>query len=475
MTAAYLVVLLLLAVYGLHRAHLIWLYLRRPEPPHAGALSGTPMVTVQLPIYNERYVAARLLDAVAALRWPRERLEIQVLDDSTDDTSELVARKVEELRARGVDVHHLRRDDRQGFKAGALERGLLEARGELLLVFDADFVPGPEVLEHAAPPMADPRVGMVQLRWSHLNRGQSALTRAQALLLDGHFVIEHGARHRAGRFFNFSGTAGLWRKAAVLDAGGWHHDTLTEDMDLSYRAQLRGWRFVYLDDACVPAELPADMDAWKSQQFRWAKGQMQVARKLLGSVLRAPLPVAVKVEAFFHLTSNVAYALLFALGLLTPPALWSGTELAAAPLLFAGTLAVAAFYLVAARRLVGGPWRAARELPALMAFCAGLSLSQTRAVAEALLGRASGFVRTPKTGGAVAATYRVAARLPVGELALAIYFGAAFVVAAISRQLAALPFLLLYAIGFAMVGGQSLLTSGIKKRPTSHLVSREQQ
>src|SRR5262249_29800539 len=391
---AYIAVLALLALYGFHRAQLVWLYLRHRGRAVAPSVGGElPVVTVQLPLYNERYVAGRLIDAVAALDWPRDRLEIQVLDHSTDDTAEICAAKVAELRARGVDAHHLRRGTRAGFKAGALEHGLERARGELLLVFDADFLPGPDVLRRAFAHFTDERVAMVQLRWDHLNRDHSALTETQALLLDGHFVVAHGARYRAGPFSTFSGTAGVWRKAAILDAGGWQHDTLTEDMDLSYRAQLRGWRFVFVADAAVPAELPVEMNAFKSQQFRWAKGQMQVARKLLPDVLRAPLPARVKLEAFFHLPNNVAYALLLPLCLLIVPNLAvvhvhgvAELVLLDAPVFLGATLSIAAFYVVSERELVDrGGWRALARLPWLMAVCAGLCVSQARAVIEALV------------------------------------------------------------------------------------------
>jgi hypothetical protein len=276
----YYLTLGVLALYGIHRSWLVVTYLRhrRDRPALPAPPAEWPVVTVQLPLYNEMYVATRLLDAVCRLSYPRDRLEIQVLDDSTDETSELVAAEVARWRERGVDVRHVRRGDRAGFKAGALDAGLACARGELLAVFDADFVPGPDFLEKTVPYFTDPadpqggsRLGMVQARWEHINRGYSLLTRIQAILLDGHFVIEHTARNRSGRFFNFNGTAGIWRRQAIEDAGGWQHDTLTEDLDLSYRAQLAGWRFVYLPEVTVPSELPVDVRGFKSQQHRWAK------------------------------------------------------------------------------------------------------------------------------------------------------------------------------------------------------------
>jgi cellulose synthase/poly-beta-1,6-N-acetylglucosamine synthase-like glycosyltransferase len=278
----YLVVLLTLAMYGFHRSMLMYLYYRsRGEDPQPGARfdpTKLPVVTVQLPLFNEMYVAARLLDAIAQLEYPRDKLEIQVLDDSTDETQSICRAKVEELAREGLDIHYIHRVDRTGFKAGALENGLKSARGEFVMVFDADFLPAPDIIERTVHFFTNDKVGMVQVRWDHVNRDYSRLTELQAMMLDGHFVIEHTARHRSGRFFNFNGTAGIWRREAISDAGGWSHDTLTEDMDLSYRAQLRGWEFIYLKDVVSPAELPVEMNAFKSQQFRWAKGSIQVAK-----------------------------------------------------------------------------------------------------------------------------------------------------------------------------------------------------
>ncbi|MCA9493397.1 MAG: glycosyltransferase, partial [Myxococcales bacterium] len=269
---AYLAVLSLLSVNGLHRLWMVIAFWRRRPSIAPPDPAEWPVVTVQLPVFNERYVVERLIRAVAALDWPRDRLEIQVLDDSTDDTTELSARLVDELRAQGHDIQLVHRTDRTGFKAGALAAGLAVAKGDLVAVFDADFVPTPDFLRRLVPWFADPGVGMVQARWGHLNAEQDWLTAAQATLLDGHFVIEHTARNASGRWFNFNGTAGIWRRQAIVDGGGWQHDTLTEDLDLSYRSQLAGWRFLYLPEVVAPAELPPDMRAFKAQQHRWAKG-----------------------------------------------------------------------------------------------------------------------------------------------------------------------------------------------------------
>src|SRR6266508_3586776 len=321
--AVYYVVLTLLAMYGTHRAMMVWLYFRhrRNVPRPAGDLHVLPRVTMQLPIYNEVYVVERWIEAVAAIDYPRELLEIQVLDDSTDETREVAQRVVARYRALGYRMAHLTRADRKGFKAGALQAGLEAARGEFLMIFDADFVPTPEILRASLPYFSDPSVAMVQARWEHLNRDYSLLTRIQSIFLDGHFVIEHTARHRSGRFFNFNGTAGIWRRTCLEDAGGWQSDTLTEDLDASYRAQLAGWRFVYLQDVVAPAELPVDMNAFKSQQHRWAKGSIQTGKKLLPVILRSAYPWRVKLEAVFHLTGNVSYLLVLLLALLIVPAI----------------------------------------------------------------------------------------------------------------------------------------------------------
>ncbi len=288
----YLMVLTILGIYGFHRAHLVYLFWRHrgniTTPPNE--FPELPLVTIQLPMFNELYVAERLLDSIAALDYPQDKLELQVLDDSIDETVDIVKKKVAELKERGFDIVHIHRTDRTGFKAGALEQGMKIAKGAFLMVFDADFVPTPSIVKKLIHHFTDPKVAMVQARWDHLNRDYSMLTRAQALMLDGHFVIEHIARNRSGRFFNFNGTAGIWRKTAIIDAGGWQHDTITEDMDLSFRAQIRGWKFIYVPDAVAPAEVPCEMNSFKGQQFRWAKGSAQTTKKILPMVMRADLP-----------------------------------------------------------------------------------------------------------------------------------------------------------------------------------------
>lgn len=472
--AAYLLVFVALAVYGFHRSSLVFLYYRyrahRPEP--LGRLPELPHVTVQLPLFNEMYVATRLLESVARIHYPKDRFEIQVLDDSTDETQELCRRKVEELRQTGINIVYIHRTDRTGFKAGALANGLLTAKGEFVLVFDADFLPEPDVIERTIHFFSDPKVAMVQVRWDHLNRDYSTLTEVQALMLDGHFVIEHTARHRSGRFFNFNGTAGIWRRSAIIDAGGWQHDTLTEDMDLSYRAQLRGWQFIYLPDVVSPAELPVEMNSFKSQQFRWAKGSIQVAKKLLPAIMRSDVPWSVKAEAFFHLTNNFAYPLLFLLSLLLLPNLlvrthhgWREVLLIDLPLFFGTTLSIAAFYITSQREIHPSGWmKVIKRLPLMMSLGIGLCINQTRAVIEALFGRDSGeFVRTPKHGVRerielwTGKKYRAAKTIvPAIEVLCAIYFGVAMVAATVNGHYLSLPFILLFFLGYAYVGVLSL-------------------
>ena len=298
-STCYLSVLIGLSAYGIHRYFIIYLYLKnRKRPPvPARYFEKLPKVTVQLPIFNEVYVAERLLRSVSELDYPQELLQIQVLDDSTDETREITAACAEELRQRGFNVERIHRTDRTGFKAGALAVGLAAAEGEFLCILDADFVPEKDLLKRTVHFFTDPKVGMIQTRWGHLNRGYSLLTRMQAIFLDGHLLLEQIARSRSGRFFNFNGTAGLWRRSCIEQSGGWQYDTLCEDLDLSYRAQLAGWKFIYLSDVVTPAELPVDMNGFKSQQHRWTKGSVQTCKKLLPSIWRSRLPFPIKLEA----------------------------------------------------------------------------------------------------------------------------------------------------------------------------------
>jgi cellulose synthase/poly-beta-1,6-N-acetylglucosamine synthase-like glycosyltransferase len=470
---SYFFVLIILAVYGWHRYYLVYLYMRnRGKEPKAGPpLDPLPVVTIQLPLYNEMYVAERLIESVCRMEYPRDLLEIQVLDDSTDETRSIAAQAVRRMAAQGVDIQYCHRTARTGFKAGALEEGLKVARGEFVAIFDADFIPTPDFLTRLMPHFADPQVAMVQARWGHINQDYSLLTKIQSILLDGHFVLEHGGRHRAGRFFNFNGTAGVWRCTAIADAGGWQHDTLTEDLDLSYRAQLRGWRFVFVSDVIAPAEVPVEMNAFKSQQHRWAKGSVQTCRKLLPQLLRAKLPLGVKVEAFFHLTANFNYPLMCVLSVLMFPAMvirynmgWYEMLLIDVPLFFAATFSVCNFYMVCQRE-IHRDWRARiKYLPLLMSIGIGLSINNARAVFEALCNRQSEFVRTPKyriEGDAdewVGKKYRQSVAVqPLVELALGLYFTATVFYALANGIYGTLPFLFLFQIGFLYTGLLSIV------------------
>ncbi len=459
----YIVVLLLLCTYGAHRAHLVWLCVRyrkqlRAALQHPEIIeSDLRTVTVQLPLFNEATVVERLLDAVARFDYPAEKLEIQVLDDSTDETESLARRKVEELVARGLNAVYLRRPSRIGYKAGALEYGLRYARGELVAIFDADFIPQPEFLKAVATDFRDPRVGMVQTRWAHLNRDESLLTSVQALMLDGHHLVENRARFGSGCMFNFSGTGGIWRRAAIEDAGGWEHDTLTEDLDLSYRAQLKGWRFIYRPDVVTPAELPAEMSAFRAQQYRWAKGTVQTARKLLWRVLREPLTLRQRVEASFHMLPHFAYPLTLLLSILLLPALillpvTDGRTLLLIdlPLCMGATGSLVTFYSMAETAQGGTVWSALRRVPALIALGAGLSPHLTRAVTDGMRSMAGEFVRTPKRG-AAAGRYWQYARLPLLEIALGLLSFASVVASIETRHWFATPFAFLFMMGYGFV------------------------
>jgi len=422
-------------------------------------------------VYNERAVIERLIDAACALDVPRDRLEIQVLDDSTDETTAIATAIAARHRARGVNVTVLHRARRDGFKAGALAAGLERAHGEIIAVFDADFVPATDFLRRVVGRFEDPHVGMVQTRWDHLNRGQSPLTAAQAVMLDSHFLLEHTGRMAAGLFFNFNGTAGVWRRACIEDAGGWTHDTLTEDLDLSYRAQLRGWSFVFDPTVRAPAELPGDIHALKSQQRRWAKGSIQTARKLLPAVWRSTRPRRVKIEAFIHLTSNVTYPLLLVLGLLLLPVIWMSTPssptLALAFQVVVLVLAVAPVVVF----LLLGQWLAGRrgivvvrDVAMALVLGVGMSVTNTRAVIEGLGTSVGAWERTPKTGcggrSDRARLYR-AIRSPDGwiEVGLAAFFMLVAGLAVRAGHTEALPFVTLLLLAFGWVGAMTLHTA----------------
>jgi cellulose synthase/poly-beta-1,6-N-acetylglucosamine synthase-like glycosyltransferase len=470
---AYFTVLIILAIYGIHRYHLVYLYLKHKDKiaKPKRILDVKPRVTIQLPVYNELYVVERLIQAACNIRYPRELLQIQVLDDSTDGTEEISATAVAKQRALGFDIELIHRANRHGFKAGALENGLKSATGELIAIFDADFIPAPNFLEDVVDYFSDDQVGMVQVRWGHINREYSFLTQVQSVLLDGHFVVEHGGRHLSGRFFNFNGTAGIWRRTAIETAGGWQHDTLTEDTDLSYRAQMAGWKFLYLPHIVCPAELPVEVNSFKSQQARWAKGLIQTAMKLLPRIMCSKLPWKIKVEAFFHLTANISYPLMIVMSFLLLPAMivrftggWFQMLYIDLPLWLASSASVSTFYLISQKALYPD-WRVRlKYLPFLMSLGIGLSVSNSKAVMEALLGIKSSFKRTPKykieTRKDSWATKKYLGRtgvMPMLELCLAAYFGLVVFYAFENRNYPTIPFLMLFVVGFSYMGLMSIL------------------
>jgi cellulose synthase/poly-beta-1,6-N-acetylglucosamine synthase-like glycosyltransferase len=479
----YFAILGTLAVYGAYRIKQVidfWRYREFvPEPSGRYDEAELPMITVQLPLFNELYVVDRLLKAVTAFDYPREKLEIQVLDDSTDETVRVAEEVVAKYAAEGFDIRYIHRDDRTGFKAGALENGNKFAKGELLAIFDADFVPKPDCLRKLVDFFTDPMVGCAQMRWSHINGQYNLLTRLQTIMLDGHFVVEQTTRNRTGGFFNFNGTAGIWRRRAIEMSGGWQHDTLTEDTDLSFRAQLMGWKFVYLLDEEAPAEIPVEINAFKAQQRRWAKGVMQVGLKLYPRIWLAPLPLRVKLEMFFRLTGNISYPLMIVASFLQFPLLlvrynqpFYHLMVLDLPLLFFSTISVVLFYGSAVWYL--DEKRAPRllHLPLVMGLGIGLAFSNARAVLEALLGVKSEFVRTPKyrVEDAADATWkrkkykRKRGLLPLLELSFAIYFMLAIVYSARLHMWGTIPFLLLFFFGFGYMGVMSLLQTASGKK-----------
>ncbi len=473
--AVYLLVLGLVCFYGLHRYQLVHLYYkyRRNTPKIRACFLERPRITVQLPMFNESAVARRLIDATCRIDYPRDRLQIQVLDDSTDETVAIVAEAVRYWRTQGFEILHLHRTDRRGYKAGALAEGLKTATGELILIFDADFIPPADILTRTVDYFTDPRVGMVQARWEHINRQQSLLTRTQAILLDGHFVIEHAARNRSGRFMSFNGTAGMWRRTCIDDAGGWQHDTLTEDLDLSYRAQMKGWKFIFLPDLTSPAELPPDMACFKQQQYRWAKGGAQTCRKLLPTILRSRLPKRIKLEAFFHLTSCTVYLYMVLLTLMLYPVVYLKVHVFAEgwvryvfdfSVLLIATFSASTFYVASQRELFRGWADSLKYIPFLMALGLGISLNNARAVLAGFFGEPGEFVRTEKFGvGRRGGRWKdKAARIrrdnrkiklqPFLELAVGLYLLACLILCfGTLRVTIGVPFLCLFMVGYLYV------------------------
>jgi cellulose synthase/poly-beta-1,6-N-acetylglucosamine synthase-like glycosyltransferase len=480
----YFGILLLLAILGIIRLRMVYQFWRyrhiKPEPLGRYTEKELPRITVQLPLFNELYVAERLIDSIIRLDYPRHLLEIQVLDDSTDETVEIASKVVEKYALQGFDINYIHRSDRTGYKAGALENGLKSAKGELLAIFDADFTPWPDCLRKMVDYFTDERIGAVQMRWSHINGSYSLFTRVQEILLDSHFVIEQTSRNRTGAFFNFNGTAGMWRREAIEWSGGWQHDTLTEDTDLSFRAQLMGWKFVYLLDQDAPAELPVEINAFKAQQRRWAKGLVQVGLKLMPRIWKHPkLSFKQKLELFFRLFGNCAAILMIILSLLHIPVLIVRFNQGLfqlftldIPIMLFATFSVICFYgSTIYFRYPQEKWRY-WLIPLCMAMGIGLVFSNTRAVLEALFGVRTGFVRTPK--------YRVESTkdnwlqaamryrrkkglLPLFELAFAFYFLFAVYYAFRSEIYATIPWLMLFLLGYGYMAIMSLFQGSFRK------------
>ena len=470
--AIYFFVLLSVFIYASHRYYMVYLYYKykKNKPMPRGRLESLPRVTIQLPVYNEMYVVKRLISASCDIDYPKELLDIQVLDDSNDGTTTVARGCVDDFKKQGFDIHYIHRKNRAGFKAGALAEGLGTAKGEYIVVFDADFSPQKDIIRKTIHFFSDESVGMVQTRWSYLNREYSLLTKIQSILLDGHFVIEHSARNWSGRFFNFNGTAGIWRKKAIEAAGGWHHDTLTEDLDLSYRAQLKGWRFVFLKDETSPSEIPVDINGFKTQQHRWAKGSIQTAKKLLPMILKSNLPLKIKIEAFFHLTNNVSYLLMLVLSILMYPSMvarinigWFKMLMTDVPFLLVATVGISFFYICSQKEAYKNWKSRLKYLPMLMSFGIGLSVNNSRAVLEALFNRRTEFKRTPK--------FRIEKKkdrwadkkyrgernlLPILELALGIYFTFNIYFAYINKIYISIPFLIIFQAGFFYIAFLSL-------------------
>lgn len=476
---AYVTCSLLLLLYGLNSYYMIRLFLRNrdlsgrddreKEAAYDGrfeAVESLPVVTTQIPLFNEINVAERIMRAVAAIDYPRHLHEIQVLDDSDDETCAVVDRVADELRQAGCRVSVFRRQDRVGYKAGALEAGMAECGGEYIGIFDSDFIPPTDFYRRILPHLwADVGCGMVQARWDHLNQDECWLTRGQALGVDGHFIIEQTARSRGGLFMNFCGTAGVWRRAAIEDAGGWQHDTVTEDLDLSYRAQLKGWGVYYVPSLLVPAELPPTYTAYKSQQYRWAKGTMQTARKLLPTIWRSRESFRRKLQATVHLTHYSLHLQMATLALLILPLMLTFTaeiELYRSILLFSLLVPAAAGpstgYFISQYHGYPDSWkRRMRRLPFLLVLGFGISLSNASAVLNGLFSNDSTFIRTPKVGERVLKKYGIKKnRLPLFELLFAAYCALTLAILLAIQQYSLIPFVIIYMLGFGWVGFKSM-------------------
>ncbi len=469
---AYIVSLSILFLFGTHGFVMIYHYFKhRNETEGELPLPETPMVTIQLPLYNEMYVVRRLIEASCNIEYPKDKLEIQVLDDSTDETVDLVASIVREMQAKGSSILHVRRENRKGFKAGALKEGLKTAKGEFVAIFDADFIPQRNFLKKTLPYFyTDKKIGMVQTRWEHLNGEYSLMTRTQAMALDGHFVIEQNMRNKAGYFINFNGTGGIWRKETILDAGNWQSDTLTEDLDLSYRSQLRGWKFKFLRDVTSPAELPAEINALKSQQFRWTKGAIETARKMLPTVWKSNIPLRIKIHSTFHLTCNIVFPFIVLASILNVPLVFIKHSGGYEAYFNAMSVFVLAFigqflFIMYSQKDIYPDWRRRIFLfPIFMAGSMGFSVNNSKAVFEGLFKKQSEFVRTPKYGiDGKKDSWKDKKYVPVKfswtvivEMALAVYCLIGMASSIYYLEIAALPFQLLFTSGYGFVAYLSI-------------------
>ncbi len=488
----YFAILFTVFIYASHRYYMVYLYYRykKNKPELKKKFKKLPRVTVQLPIYNEMYVVRRLIESSCNIDYPKNLLDIQVLDDSTDETAEAAQKYVQEFSDKGFDINYIHRTNRTGYKGGALQDGMKTAKGEFIAIFDADFVPKRDTLQKTIHFFADKSIGMVQTRWSYLNRKYSFLTKIQAIMLDGHFVIEHTARNWSGRFFNFNGTAGVWRKKAIETAGGWQNDTLTEDLDLSYRSQMKGWKFIFLKDELAPSEIPVEINGFKGQQHRWAKGSIQTAKKLLPAILKSDLPLKVKVEAFFHLTNNLSYLLMLILSLLIYPSMvarinigWFNMVVADVPFLLVATIGISFFYVCSQKEAYKNWKSRIVYMPMLMSLGIGLSVNNSKAVLEALFNKKTAFKRTPK--------YMIEEKkdrwlgkkykgdinlLVIIELLLAVYFSFNIYFAFINKIYISIPFLMMFQIGYFYVAFLSIfqvILNGIaSNRLARHFISR---
>ncbi len=469
---SYFVSLFVLFVFGLHGFVMIFYYnkYRNVKHTHKENFVPTSKVTIQLPLYNELYVVERLINSICEIDYPKNLMEIQVLDDSTDETVEIAAKIVARKKKEGFDIEHIRRSNREGFKAGALKEGMKIAKGEYIAIFDADFIPQKEFLKKTLSFFSDEKVGMVQTRWEHINGDYSILTRAQALALDGHFVIEQTVRNKAGFFINFNGTGGIWKRACIEDAGNWEADTLTEDLDLSYRAQLNGWRFVFLKDFTSPAELPSEINALKNQQFRWTKGAIETAKKILPLVWRSKVPLRVKLQATFHLTNNLVFPFILLAAILNVPLIFiknSGPHqlyFAVMSLFVLAFVSSFMFYLYS-QKDIRDDWRKKIVLfPLFMAGSMGFAVNNSRAVFEGLLNRKSEFVRTPKfkvegnkdSWLGKRYTNKKLGLSVIVELIMAVYCLIGVAASIYFLEIAALPFQFLFFLGFSFVSFTSI-------------------